>query len=537
MISVLLHIAGGIALLTWGLHMVESGLMKAWGASLQRFMAVSLTNRFRAFLAGLGVTAILQSSTATGMIASSFAGRGLMLPVTGMAIMLGANVGSTLIVQAFSLDLSWISPVCLVVGMSLFEKGKGTIRKDIGRALIGVGLMLLALTLLVSIMKPAEAAPALRVVLTALTDEPLLNAMIACAMTWAAHSSVPIILFVMSLADAHVIPLSTALAMVLGANIGSALNPYVEAIKHEDSERRRLPTGNLLIRGGCCVLLLFMLNPMSVLLERMSGMEGGAIAQFHTGLNIVIALLFMPALGPVSRLVDFLLPVVSTSHNPDAPRYLDTSANTTPADALSCAMREAMHMSDIVEDMLSQCVPLILNGSREAISQLMRRDNAVDALHEAIKFYVTNVTKNPLSPEEKQRAAVIMSFVINLEHIGDIIDKSLMELAQKRVKSRLTFSDEGVQELLELHRCVVVSFHRVQRLLWSATPQGIDALMRDKKTIRLLEKVAADNHLARLREGRAESVASSSLHLDILRDIRRIHSHICAIVYPLKEVF
>lgn len=156
MISILLHLAGGVALLTWGLHMVESGLMRAFGATLRQFMANSLGNRFNAFCAGLTVTGALQSSTATGMIATSFAARGLMKPVTGLAVMLGANVGSTLIVQAFSLDLSWISPACLVIGMALFEKGKGSQSRDLGRASIGLGLMLLALTMLVETMRPAR---------------------------------------------------------------------------------------------------------------------------------------------------------------------------------------------------------------------------------------------------------------------------------------------------------------------------------------------------------------------------------------------
>ncbi|WP_245644145.1 Na/Pi cotransporter family protein [Paraburkholderia oxyphila] len=215
MILIVLHLAGGVALLTWGLHMVESGLMRAFGASLRRFMARSLGNRFNAFCAGLAITGALQSSTATGMIASSFAARGLMAPVTGLAIMLGANVGSTLIVQAFALDLSWISPACVLVGMVLFERGKDSRNRDIGRASIGLGLMLLALTLLVSTVQPAETAPALRTVLGALAGEPVLNAALACVLTWAAHSSIPVVLFVMSLANLHSIPMDSAIAMVL----------------------------------------------------------------------------------------------------------------------------------------------------------------------------------------------------------------------------------------------------------------------------------------------------------------------------------
>ena len=439
MILVLLHLAGGVALLTWGLHMVESGLMRAFGASLKQFMAHSLGNRFKAFFAGLTITGALQSSTATGMIATSFAARGLMKPVTGLAIMLGANVGSTLIVQAFSLDLSWISPACLLIGMALFERGKGSRNRDIGRASIGLGLMLLALTLLVATMRPAETAPELRTVLGALSGEPILNAAVACLLTWAAHSSIPVVLFVMSLASVHTVPMSTVVAMVLGANIGSALNPYFEAAKGDDLSRKRLPAGNLLLRGGVCLLLLSMSVPLASFLDSIPGDAGRTVANFHTGLNVLIAALFIGVLGPVSKLLERMLPQRTSDTHPDAPRHLDTSVLGSPVKALACATREVIHMGDIVEDMLRRSVPVLIAEDRRAVNDIIRRDDAVDVLHEAIKQYVTGITREELSIEDNQRASAILTFVINLEHIGDIVDKNLMELAQKKIKGNLRF--------------------------------------------------------------------------------------------------
>jgi phosphate:Na+ symporter len=535
MILILLHLAGGVALLTWGLHMVESGLMRAFGTSLKQFMAHSLGNRFNAFFAGLMITGALQSSTATGMIATSFSARGLMKPVTGLAIMLGANVGSTLIVQAFSLDLSWISPACLLIGMALFEKGKGSRSRDIGRASIGLGLMLLALTLLVATMRPAETAPALRTVLGALSGEPVLNAAVACLLTWAAHSSIPVVLFVMSLASVHTVPMSTVVAMVLGANVGSALNPYFEATRGDDRSRKRLPAGNLLLRGGVCLVLLAASVPLANLLDSIPGDAGRTVANFHTGVNVAIAVLFIGVLGPFSKLLERMLPQRPSDDNPDAPRYLDPSALGSPVEALACATREIIHMGDIVEEMLRRSVPVLLAEDRRAVNDIIRRDDAVDVLHEAIKQYVTEITREQLSTEDNQRASAIMTFVINLEHIGDIVDKNLMELAQKKIKGKLRFSEEGTDELLTLHRSVTDSYHRAQALFVSSNPQTAERMLEDKQIVRQLEREARERHLSRLRQGKPDSISSSSLHLDVLRDLKRIHSHVCAIAYPLLQ--
>lgn len=535
MVLIVLHLAGGVALLTWGLHMVESGLMRAFGASLKRFMAKSLGNRFNAFFAGLAITGALQSSTATGMIASSFAARGLMRPVTGLAVMLGANVGSTLIVQAFALDLSWISPVCLLVGMWLFERGKGSRNRDIGRASIGLGLMLLALTILVSTVQPAETAPALRTVLGALAGEPVLNAALACLLTWAAHSSIPIVLFVMSMASLHTISMSTAVAMVLGANVGSALNPYFEAAKGNDKSRRRLPAGNLLLRGGVCVLLISVCGPLARMLDAVSGDPGRIIADFHTGLNIVIAIIFIGLLDPVARLLERMLPELQLPEDANAPRYLDEGVLPIPSQALSCAAREVSHMGEIVEVMLRDSMPALLANDRRTLGDIASRDDAVDMLHDAIKYYVTEITREPLEEEDRQWASSIMTAVINLEHIGDIIDKNLLETARKKIKAQVSFSAEGAEELNTLHRAVIDSFHRVQALLVSRRPQIAAQVIADKHAIRSLERSARERHLERLRTGLPDSVASSSLHLDTLRDLVRIQSHICALAYPLLE--
>jgi phosphate:Na+ symporter len=176
-----------VALLLWGLHMVQSGIMRAFGAELRRFLGRALRNRFRAFAFGLGVTTVLQSSTATALMTTSFTADGVVTLAAALAIMLGANVGTTLIVQVLSFDVSAISPILLLVGLVAFKHGTRTRARDLGRVSIGLGLMLLSLHILLGTLAPAENAPSMRALLAAVTNEPLLSVLLGTVFAWAAQ--------------------------------------------------------------------------------------------------------------------------------------------------------------------------------------------------------------------------------------------------------------------------------------------------------------------------------------------------------------
>src|SRR6201991_2000295 len=263
---VLLDLMGGVALLLWGLHMVHSGILRAFGPDLRRLLPKALGNRFQAFAAGLGLTALLQSSTATALITSSFATEGLVGLVPALAIMLGANVGTTLIVQVLSFNISAVAPVLFILGLLAFRNGPRSRIKDIGRVSIGLGLMLLSLHILLDTLAPAENAPTVRVLLDAITGDPVLCILIGAVVTWAAHSSVATVLLIMSLAYAHFISPVAAFALVLGANLGSAINPVFEGAKRDNPASYRLPVGNLFNRLIGILLVAPLLRPVATYL-------------------------------------------------------------------------------------------------------------------------------------------------------------------------------------------------------------------------------------------------------------------------------
>jgi len=532
---ILLDLTGGVALLLWGLHMVHSGIVRAFGSDLRRFLGMALRNRFAAFAAGIFVTALLQSSTATGLMTASFVTGGTVDLIPALAIMLGANVGTTLIVQVLSFNVSAVAPVLFLVGVITFKRSSQTRTRDLGRVAIGVGIMVLSLHILLDTLAPAENAPAVRALLGAMTGDPMLCLLMAAALTWAAHSSVTVVLLVMSLAYSNFITPVAALALILGANLGSAINPLVEGSRGDNPASRRLPLGNLLNRVVGCALVLPFLNPIADELARLEPNPSRMAADFHTAFNLALALVFIFPLKPLATLLTRLLPERVKPSDPSTPLYLDDSALGTPSVALACAARETLHIGDIVEDMLRRTMTALMTDDRKMVTEICRMDDAVDRLDEAVKLYVTKLTRESLNQQDGHRAMEIISFSINLEHVGDIIDKNLMELAAKKIKRRVVFSTEGAAELQSFHQEVVDNLKLAFSVFMSGDVKIARLLVNEKATLRAAEFAAAESHLARLRDGRPESIESSSLHLDILRDLKRIHSHICSVAYAVLE--
>jgi phosphate:Na+ symporter len=532
---VLLDLMGGVALLLWGLHMVHSGILRAFGPNLRLLLAKALSNRFAAFGAGLGLTALLQSSTATALITSSFTSEGLVSLVPALAIMLGANVGTTLIVQILSFNIAAVAPVLFLIGLVAFRSGARSRIKDIGRVFIGLGLMLLALHILLNTLAPAENAPGVRVFMNAITGDPVLCILFAAIVTWLVHSSVASVLLIMSLAYAHFVTPYAALALVLGANLGSAINLIVEGARRDNPASYRLPLGNLVNRLAGILLVVPFLQPIADLLISWQPDVAKATALFHIAFNVVTALLFIGLLDGMARLLKALLPERAKATDPSGPRYLDESALETPSLALADAARETLHMGDHVEIMLRKVMAAMMTNDRALVDQVSQMDNSVDSLDEAIKLYVTKLTRGSLDEREGQRAMEIVSFAINLEHIGDIIDKNLSELATKKIKRRFQFSAEGAEELSAFHKRTMDSLRIAFGVFMSGDVNEARKLLAEKAALRNAELAATERHLDRLREGRPETIETTSLHLDVLRDLRRIHSHICSVAYPVLD--
>lgn len=531
--TTIINILGAAALLLWGLRMVSTGVERSFGAGLRQGIGSGTDNRFKALLSGLLVTLALQSSTATCLMTASFVGRGLMESAVAQSVMLGANVGTGLVAKALTFDVGPLATLLILVGVGVFRSGEGR-RRRVARIVIGLGLMLLALHFLDTATEPLRDSPQLRRVLHDLDGAWAVGLVVAAIMAMLAHSSVASILLILPLAAKGAFSLPFGLALILGANLGSAIPPVLET-SHEKAKARRVPLGNLLVRAAGCALVLPFLSEIAAWLAPLAGNPATVLVDAHLAFNLALAALFLPLAGPMAALLARLRPEEAEADDPRLPRYLDSTALGTPSVAISAAARETLRVADMVERMLRTAMAAMQGGEAKLLAEIGREDDVVDALHEAIKLYLARLAAEDLDEDERRRASDIMTFAINLEHMGDIIDRNLKELAEKKIRQNLSFSPEGRADIAAMFAQTLENLKVGTGLFMSGDARLARRLIAEKSELRALERDATEAHLARIRDGRKESIETSALHLDILRDLKRINAHILSVAYPILE--
>lgn len=533
--NILIHLAGGVALLIWAVRLVRTGAMRAFGSQLRHALQSFTRNRFAAFGSGIVVTMVLQSSTATTLLVSSFAGQALIGSAMALAVLLGANLGTALAAFVISMDLGWVWGLCVAIGVAMYLSSEAMERpRNIGRVLVGIGLILLSLIELNTAAAPLAQSPTFRVILGAIGSEPLLAVLVAIAATWMVHSSIAVILLVATFAASGLFPPATALTLVIGANLGNALIPVLDQLG-APAAQRRAAVGNLLTRLLLAIVIIPFVGPLADWLTSLPTAGPRFAIEFHVALNVVGALVFLPFVKPIARLVERFMPGKDEKAEAVAPRYLDPNALDSPTEALAGAMREALRLGDRVEVMLRDTMTLLEKDELKLSRAIAQADDGVDTIHESIKLYLVKVSRNELTDEESRRLFEIITLITNLEHIGDIIDKNLRELAEKKIRKRYTFSSEGLAEIRDFHHRVASALALALNVFATRDIVLARQLFADKAAMREAERRATDSHFQRLRSGRPESIETSAIHLDIIRDLKRIHGHIVSIAYPILE--
>ncbi|WP_374664167.1 Na/Pi cotransporter family protein [Ramlibacter sp.] len=530
----LLNLLAAVSLLVWGTYLVRTGILRVFGANLRNVLAKNIGTRPAAALAGVGVTALVQSSTATGLIVSSFAGQGLVTLSLALAVMLGADVGTSLMAVVFSFDLSWLSPLLIFTGVVLFISRQATPVGRFGRVLIGLGLMLLALRLVGESTAIIVQAPAVKALLASLASDVLLEITVGAALTVVAYSSLAIVLLTATLASSGAIPMDVALGLTLGANLGSGVLAVLATAK-SPVVVRQVPIGNLVFK----VVGVLAAAPLVGLWLRhvrpLLGDPAAAVVMFHLGFNVAVALIFIGLTPMVARLVEGWLPKQDQALVAGRPHHLDPSALATPSLAISCAAREALHQADVVETMLVGMLKVIKDNDLRLAGELRKLDDTVDQLYSAIKYYLTKISREALGEEESRRWTDIISFTINMEQIGDIIERVLIDIEDKKINKGRNFSDAGMAEICELHARLIDNLRLGMSVFLNGSIRDAQRLLEEKARFRDLERTYAGTHIIRLTDNTVQSIETSSLHLDLISDLKRINSHICSIAYPILD--
>ncbi|MEK0417083.1 MAG: hypothetical protein RI949_1089 [Pseudomonadota bacterium] len=530
----LLNLLAAIALLVWGTYIVRTGVLRLFGDTLRQVISHSVGNRGRALLAGLVVTSVVQSSTATCLIVASFVGRGLIVTSAALAVMLGADVGTSLMVVVFSFDLSWLSPMLIFAGVVLFVSQEKKTAGRIGRVIIGLGLITLALQLIGAASKPLIESVTMRQLLAALPSDVLLDVMVGALLTVLSYSSLAIVLLIAALAGGGIVPAPVALGLVLGANVGSGILAVLST-SQSDVATRRLPIGNLIFKLSGCLVAIPLLPYAHVWLQNYLSSVPEQVVAFHLAFNVSMALLFIGVTTPLANLLERWFKTPPPSPSSSRPRHLDPVALSTPTLAISCAAREALHQADVVETMLRGVLDVIKHNDLQLAEQLRSLDDTVDELYTAIKFYLTQISREALSEREGRRWTDIVSFTINMEQIGDIVERVIQDVEDKKIRAGRSFSDAGMAEICHLHERLLSNLRLGMSVFLDGHVHDARKLLEEKARFRDLERDYAASHLARLRDNTAQSVETSSLHLDLISELKRVNSLICSIAYPILD--
>lgn len=528
----MLDLIGAVALLLWGLRLVKTGVIRSFGTRLRRWIGSGTHNRLLAFGVGLVATIALQSSTATALMTASFAGSGFMSPMMAQAVMLGANVGTSLVTRSLAFNLHVLGPSMIALGVFAFGFSYSKPAKGLSRAVLGLGLMLLSLRLLGQATEPMQHSRVLVALMASLNEVPVLAVIVAAVIAIAASSSLAIVLLTMSLAASGTVTPALGIALVLGANLGGAIPPVLATLRYS-ALARRVTIGNMLVRLIGCLALLPFTETAARFLSHLIHDAAALVVDAHIAFNIALALIMLPVLRPFSALMRRIQPEAVQLDG--GPRHLDPGSLDTPALALAGAARETLRIGDCITAMLQTNLEALKKNDTARSSGIAVMDDEVDRLNSAVKLYLAKLNSSALDEKDEQRSNEIIRYATNLEHIGDIVDRNLRDLVDKKIRNQLSFSAEGAAEIEEFYRMTLENLRLAQSILVTGDAQLARQLVESKVDIRHLEERSATNHIARLRDGIIDSMQTSSLHLDILRDLKRINAHIAAIAYPILK--
>ncbi|WP_018292112.1 Na/Pi cotransporter family protein [Verrucomicrobium sp. 3C] len=523
----LVNLAGLAALLLWGVRMVRTGLERAFGTRLRLLMGRALRSRWSSFLVGILITALLQSSTATALMATSFVAKKVVGLIPALAVMLGANVGTTLIVQLLSFPVFAAGPAAILAGWILF-RSRNTTAHDLVRVFVGLGLILLALHQMVQLADTYAQSEGLREVIQIASRQSLLEALCSAAFAWAAHSSAAAILLVASFAAKGVVSLPAAFALTLGANLGAALNPVFEGTTGRDPAFRRLPIGNLLNRLVGVLGGLLLLPEIATWMEAWEPNPARAVADFHTFLNLALALLFFPWLPAYGQLLIAWLPERKEGEDLRQPLYLDPGALGTPAVALGCAAREALRLADLLKTMLEKFRDVFLKGDRQNFSPIQRTADAIDKLHQAIRSYLSVLDRDIMNEAERTRLQDILFFCSSLEQAAGFAEKDLLGLAAQRIHKNLVLPAEGQRELSALMERILSNLRKASSLFFSPDLETARSLALEKESFRSLQATASAAHFERLRANPGDHDPAGVLHAKVVGQLKRINGQVVA---------
>ncbi|MFX0542087.1 Na/Pi cotransporter family protein [Roseovarius sp. S4756] len=532
-LTFLLNLAGATMLLLFAVRMVRTGIERSFGAQFQRWLTES-GSLIGSGATGVMLALILQSSAAVALLTSGFAAAGYLAFPAGLAVVLGGDLGSALIIQVLSFRLDWLVPLLLTVGGWLFIKTEGRKWRQAGRILMGIAFILIALQLLRETVEPIKDSAFLPAIADYLDRDFITAFIVGAVLAFVMHSSVAAILMCVTLVHIGAIPFAAGLSLVLGANLGSAGIP-VYLTRGMSAEGRRIPLANMALRGSWALTALLVINlGLDPALLMIVSPEQSLIYA-HIAFNLSLLIIALPLCRPLVRPMTAMLPNAAQGapDQHDEISVLDPDVLDMPQMAIASLKRELLRMMGLVERMYLPIQSLYEDGDRARMRAIKVKDATVNAALLGIRRYVANIPMDKYTKDEAKTVRSLMEYAIRLEAAGDLVAGQFLTIIAEKRDERVELSSEGWSELVHMFEAVRANFKLASNVLISDDLESARLLVLEKGEIKQEERRSRKRHLQRLSEGRTDSFASSDVHLETLRALRDMHGHISSVAYPI----
>ncbi|GHA43622.1 Na+/cotransporter [Amylibacter ulvae] len=533
LINFLLSIAGAAALLIWAVRLVRTGVERGFSNQLRLWFRLSANNRLIAAGSGIGAAIFLQSSTAVAVLVSNFVTKGGILAATGLAILLGADVGSAIVTQLLLVRQSFLVPLLMLIGVALFLRSENSTARQVGRILIGLSLIFVSLDMIRAATGPMVANPGTQMVMGYLGRDLLTAFVIGAGFAWIVHSSVAAILLFVTLAGQSILPLNAAAAMVLGANLGGAMIAYVLTLSASHASRKMV-VANLVLRGGGAMAITAFIAGFPDLLEWLGSEPARQAINLHLAFNLLLAILALPFVGMVSTFVgQFVVDKTAVNNGLLPTSALDPSALDRPQRGLDCAARELLTMGQKIEQMLIAVEPLYDTWDAASAQSILDQDAAIKQTHLDLKLYLARLGRSGLDDDMGRRSMELAATSTSLGAASDIIARIMLGLAKRLDSQNLQFSPKGRKEIGNFFDRVQHNIQLALNVMMNQNPAEARELIAAKEKVGRVEQKLQRYHIGRLREGLVESIETSNLHQETLRALKQINAGFSVVGYPI----
>lgn len=532
LIMFLLNIAGSAALLIWAVRLVRTGVERGFAAPLRIWLRHSANNRLLAAGTGMVAAVFLQSSTAVAVLASNFVAKGGLTATVGLAILLGADVGSALVTQLLMVRQAFLIPLLMLIGVAIFLRGHGNVRQ-IGRILIGIALIFVSLDMIRAATGPLVGDPGTQTVMAYLGRDLVTAFVLGAGFAWIVHSSVAAVLLFVTLAAQAVLPTSAAAAMILGANLGGAFIAYVLTLT-TPVEPRRMVVANLVLRGGGAILFTVIIFIAPDSLQALGATPARQTINLHLAFNFALAIVMLPLVGPVMAVLTRIMTEKPTEDaRLDDTSALDPSAIMRPQRALDCTARELLGMGQKIERMLVAVEPLYDQWNVDSAQLIRDQDATIQKMHLDVKLYLAQLGQKGLDKELGRRSMEFASISSSLASASDTITRIMLDLAQRLDRQNLQFSKQGREEIGNFSERVQNNVLLALNVMLNQNPAEARELVEAKEKVRNVEQKLQRSHIGRLREGLVDSIETSNIHQETLRALKQINTAFSQIGYPI----